>query len=83
MTILYATKQQAGINMASKMIFNKTSRGKEFERIAVHAETKAKFDNLVDKLNCENRKINGSKAAKITRNDVLNELLDAYLKVGV
>lgn len=69
--------------MASKMIFNKTTRGKEFERIAVHAETKAKFDNLVDKLNHENRKANGKGAAKITKDDALNELLNAYLKVGV
>ena len=56
---------------------------KERASLGVYADTKAKFDNLVDKLNCENRKANGKDAARITKDDALNELLDAYLKVGV
>jgi len=75
----YSKKQQTGIKMA----INKTAKYKEFARIGVHLETKEKFDNLVDKLNHENQKANGKDAAKITKDDVLNELLDAYLRVGV
>ena len=78
--MLYATKQQSGINMA----INKTiPLAKERVSLGIYSDTKAKFDNLVDILNCENRKANGKDAAKITKDDVLNELLNAYLKVGV
>ena len=56
---------------------------KERSSLGIYSDTKAKFDNLVNILNCENRKLNGKDAAIITKNDVLNELLDAYFEVGV
>lgn len=55
---------------------------KERASLGIYADTKARFDNLVDMLNRENRKLNGDKAANITKDDVLNELVTAYMKVG-
>lgn len=51
--------------------------------LGIYLDTKEKFDNLVEMLNQENKKLNGLKAANITKDDVLNELIEAYLKVGV
>ena len=51
--------------------------------LGIYADTKDKFDNLVEMLNHENKKLNGAKAANITKDDVLNELIEAYTKVGV
>jgi hypothetical protein len=56
---------------------------KERASIGVYAGTKEAFDNLVDMLNHKNRKELGKKAKKITKDDVLNELIKAYEKVGV
>lgn len=56
---------------------------KERASLGIYADTKARFDNLVNMLNCENRKINGESAANITKDDVLNELINAYEKVGM
>ncbi|AUR95145.1 hypothetical protein NVP1201B_40 [Vibrio phage 1.201.B._10N.286.55.F1] len=55
---------------------------KERASIGVYAGTKAAFDNLVDMLNHKNKVANGKKAKKITKDDVLNELIKAYEKVG-
>lgn len=50
--------------------------------IAVQENTKDRFDMLVKKINMENRMAYGERAKKITQDDVLNELVTAYQKVG-
>lgn len=51
--------------------------------IGVKTSTKERFEHLVKKINHDNRMTHGGKARKITHDDVLNELVTAYMKVGV
>jgi hypothetical protein len=55
---------------------------KERASIGVYVGTKEAFDNLVGMLNHKNRQELGNRAKKITKDDVLNELIKAYEKVG-
>lgn len=50
--------------------------------IAVCENTKDRFDRLVESINHANRLAYGERARKITQNDVINELVTAYQKVG-
>lgn len=56
---------------------------KERASIGVYQDTKDRLDNLVAMLNHNNRESLGDKAKKITRDDVINELVEAYTAVGV
>ncbi len=51
--------------------------------IGVKESTKDRFEYLVKKINHANLIANGDKARKITHDDVLNELVTAYMKAGV
>jgi hypothetical protein len=64
-----------------KMAFEKTTEKRVM--IGVKETTKERFEYLVKKINHENLIANGEKARKITHDDVLNELVTAYMKVGV
>lgn len=56
---------------------------KEFANIGVYIGTRERFNNLVEMLNHANKKALGKKAKKITKDDVLNELISAYQGVGM
>lgn len=51
---------------------------KERASLGVYIGTKERLDNLVDILNHKNKQHLGKKAKKITKDDVLNELISAY-----
>tara|TARA_B100001063_G_C16779142_1_gene569369 strand:- start:6352 stop:6561 length:210 start_codon:yes stop_codon:yes gene_type:complete len=53
-------------------------KSKERASVGVYVDTKERFDNLVDMLNHKNKQHFGNKARKITKDDVLNELISAY-----
>ncbi|WFS86252.1 hypothetical protein vBVhaSMAG7_035 [Vibrio phage vB_VhaS_MAG7] len=79
-TSIKSNSKQRKIEMA---INKQIPVARERASLGIYADTKAKFDNLVTMLNCENRKINGKDAANITKDDVLKELIEAYEKVGI
>ena len=58
-------------------------QARERTHIGVFIETKERLDHLVKTLNKANRDALGKKAQRITADDVINELVSAYSKVGI
>lgn len=56
---------------------------KGFSNVGVRTSTRDRFNKLVEMLNRENKKALGNKAKKLTKDDVLNELISAYEGVGM
>lgn len=59
-----------------------SKKKEEMTSIGVTMSTKEQFNSLVERINRDNRLAHGEKARKITHDDVLNELVTAYTKVG-
>ncbi|AUR92600.1 TMhelix containing protein [Vibrio phage 1.174.O._10N.261.55.A8] len=75
--LVYKHKPKQGLKMAIE------KKQEKRVMIGVKESTKDRFEYLVKKINHDNLIANGDKARKITHDDVLNELVTAYMKVGV